>query len=161
MKIFDTRSLIIVFILLTAASTSACFAQPCTKLDAFRWMLGDWVARGRTYTTYESWTQVSAGTYEGSGRVVSTETGKERSTEAIRLVEMSGEIYMLPKAEDNALPIAFKLVHCNEREALFENKDHDFPTRLTYQHIEGDSLYVHVSDGGEEGFVLRFGKHSK
>ena len=116
------------------------------------------MALGKSNVTYEAWKQVSTGTMEGNGRVMQRETGEVRSTESMRLVEMSGDVFMLPKAEHNELPIAFKLVKCSEREAIFENKAHDFPTQLKYNHIGQDSMYVSVSDGGTKGFVLRFGR---
>ena len=148
---------IVVFLLLFG-SVPAVFAQSCESLEAFLWMEGEWVAQGKTYTTYESWHQVSPYTMEGEGRVVTKETGEQRSTESIRLLYMAGDIFMLPKAGHNTLPTPFKLGHCVDDRAVFENKAHDFPKQLMYQRVGDDSLYVRVSDGGEKGFTLRFGR---
>ena len=139
-------------------TTSTSAAQTCDSMDAFQWMEGEWVAESEKYKTYESWTRVSGKTYEGAGRVVVSSTGEERSTESIRLVEMSGEIFMLPKAAHNTFPTPFKLEQCREGEVLFENKTHDFPTQLKYVLVGSDSMHVYVSGSDSKGFVVRFGK---
>ncbi|MBX2818803.1 MAG: hypothetical protein KTR29_03950 [Rhodothermaceae bacterium] len=152
------RFLFAVFLLVLTTSTSS--AQVCDSMDDFEWMEGEWVAESEKYRTYENWTRVSTKTYEGEGRVVAVATGEERSTESIRLVEMSGEIFMLPKAAHNTFPTPFKLEQCGEGEALFENKTHDFPTQLKYVHVGSDSMHVHVRGSDSKGFVVRFGRQS-
>ena len=136
----------------------AALTQPCDNLDSLAWMEGEWVAQGETYVTQESWVRVSAQTYEGAGRVTVAATGEERSTESMRLVVMSGEVFMLPKAAHNPFPTPFKLVECSGDAHVFENKEHDFPKQLTYTRVGSDSLHVIVSDGGTRGFKLRFGR---
>ncbi len=121
-------------------------------------MIGDWIANDENRLTYETWKRVSPQTYEGTGTVALKATGEVRSSESIRLVAMLGEIFYIPKTEGNTLPIAFKLTGCLEGIATFENKAHDFPKQLKYQRIGNDSLHVNVSDGGSNGFVVRFGR---
>ncbi len=133
-------------------------AQPCDSLGAVHWLLGDWVAQDAKRITRESWRQISPDTFEGAGSVTSRATMDVQSSESMRLVAMSGEVFYIAKAAHNTLPIGFKLVRCTHDTALFENPDHDFPKQLTYRRGDRDSLIVHVSDGASRGFTLRFGQ---
>ena len=146
------------FFVMCLTLSSVARGQSCDALNDLQWMLGNWEAQSEKRVTHESWVQVSPQTYEGAGHVVSKATGEISSAESIRLVAMSGEMFYIPKAAHNALPIAFKLTDCSSASVVFENKDHDFPRQLKYERVGSDSLFVYVSDGEKRGFVLRFGK---
>ena len=154
-----TRLLFVSFLVLSVMPTSI-FAQSCDALNALDWILGDWAARDEKHVTHETWTRVSAKTYEGTGTVILKSTGENRSSESMRLVEMSGAVFYIPKAAHNAFPIAFRLASCTEGSAIFENKNHDFPKQLKYQRVGADSLHAYVSDGGSKGFVVRLGREN-
>jgi len=109
---------------------SRALTQPCDSLDTVRWILGKWLAQDDNTFTYETWRQISPRTFEGMGEVTRKATMEKQSMETLRLVEMSGEIFYLAKVGHNALPIAFKLVHCADEVVIFENPLHDFPKRL-------------------------------
>ena len=150
------KRILSVFLLTVFLAPSSAIAQVCDALNSLQWILGEWVAQDEKHFTYETWTSVSAQTYEGEGTVTLKATGEVRSRESLRLVAMSGEIFMIPKAEHNTLPIAFRLTSCLDDTALFENKAHDFPRQLKYQRVGEDSLHVYVSDGDSRGFAIRF-----
>ena len=152
------RTLLIALIVILTPASFEANGQPCDTLEPLQWILGEWEAQGENLVTWESWDQVSPQTFEGSGRVTMKANGELRSEESIQLVEMSGEVFYLAKAAHNELPIAFKLTRCSGERAVFENQKHDFPRQLVYKRSGNDSLHVHVSDGGEKGFVLRFSK---
>lgn len=141
----------------------------CTALQDVRWLLGDWrtgSVAGQTSVISESWSEVSASTFEGIGETRDAASGELKSREELRLVEMGSEVFYIAKVGHNALPIAFKLTECSEASAVFENPDHDFPKKLEYQLSDGSlgdgqptggsELTVTVSDGAEKGFRLRF-----
>lgn len=133
-------------------------AQSCSSLDAVQWMLGDWLADGRNTMTHETWWRVSPQTFEGESKAIRKATPENPSTETLRLVEMSGEIFYLAKVAHNERPIPFKARNCTKDSVVFENPDHDFPKQLEYHRISSDSLRVVVSDGGSQGFMLRFAR---
>lgn len=123
-------------------------ADACTSLRSAAWLLGHWTGE---HGVTESWKQAGDRTYEGHGF-----DGK--SSESLRLVEMSGEVFYIAKVAHNELPVAFKLAICGDDLLVFENPDHDFPRRIEYRR-DGDALIVRVSDGAERGFDLKFFKH--
>ena len=85
-----------------------------------------------------------------------TATNELLSSESLRIVEMSGEVFYLAKVGENDLPVAFKLTDCSETHAVFENAGHDFPRRLEYRLTGEERMIVRVSDGAENGFEMKF-----
>ena len=134
-----------------AADTAAC-----DSLDTARWVLGTWVADDGENSVIEEWRSVGSGTFEGSGRTVSRKTGAVVSSESLRLVAMSSAVYYIAKVPHNAYPVAFVLTTCAAGQLVFENPGHDFPKRIVYSMRPNDTIEVEVSDGRDQGFVLRF-----
>jgi len=149
-----------VLALLFSLST-AVGAAPCDSLQSVRWILGDWKTEGGQTTTSESWGEVSPRTFEGRGEARTTDTNELRSSETLRLVEMSGELFYVAKVGHNEVPVAFKLTGCTEESAVFENPDHDFPRRLEYRRTGKNKMLVRVSDGGDKGFQVEFERHGE
>ena len=134
------------------------YAQTCASMEPMEWILGEWQAQQGENVVFEEWTQVSAGTFEGKGGRITGGSNEEEISEALRLVLMMGDVFYIAKPVQNPLPTAFKLKECSKDSAVFENMLHDFPKRLVYMPRGIDSLVVHVSDGAENGFSIRFGK---
>ncbi|KAA3614113.1 MAG: hypothetical protein D8M58_18130 [Calditrichaeota bacterium] len=102
------------------------------SLKNFDWLIGDWHLDTGSKIIVESWKKVSANTFEGSSYSISKEKQDTTFSESLRLLEMSGAIFYLPYVSHNPRPIAFKLITVNQDSLIFENKDHDFPTRIIY-----------------------------
>jgi len=118
------------------------------------WLVGDWEAQDGAIT--EHWRAVSADTLEGKG----VTTSKDKvSTETLRLVRMEGEIYFIAKVAHNEYPVAFHMTDASTADrVVFANPTHDFPKQIVYQRDGPDRLIVTVSDGGSEGFEIRFSR---
>jgi hypothetical protein len=142
-------------IVLVACAESAGAAE-CGSLGAMRWLLGEWLADGPMSTWRESWSEIGAKTWEGQG----TETPKadpgKASIEELRLVEMGGSVFYVAKVSHNDLPVAFRLVECDDGRLVFTNPSHDFPRRLQYDRQPDGRLRVRASDGADKGFTLDF-----
>ena len=137
---------------------SPAVAQSCETVQAVEWMLGTWEATGPRNKTMESWKKVSESTFEGFGRVTRIDSGELRSFESMQMAEMTGSVFFIAKPRQNKFPTGFELVQCSMDEAVFENMEHDFPKRLRYVRVGSDSLHVDVTDGGENGFSIHFGR---
>lgn len=87
-------------------------------------------------------------------------------SEKIKLVLDNDSIYYIPAVsnQNNGNEIRFGLISKTAKEWIFENKTHDFPTRIIYTIKEKDSLIVKV-DGIEHGrqkeYVFRLKKMKK
>ena len=151
LKIMSVLSLCLVF-------QSAVQAQACGTLESLNWLLGNWNSANSKLKISESWQQTSAKTFEGSGYTYSIGKNKIVSTETLRLVEMSGEIFYMAKVASNDLPVAFKLTNCTANMAVFENAQHDFPKKLHYQITTAKNMTVVVSGANDKGFSIDFVK---
>jgi hypothetical protein len=57
------------------------------------------------------------------------------------------------KDQNNDKPVSFKLTSISLDKLVFENPEHDFPTKITYQKIREDSILAIISgkvDGKEK-----------
>jgi len=147
------KILILLFLLLPHFMLNA---TSCRSLDTIEWMLGTWKSKHNDQTLIESWNKVSAKTMEGFGETLVK--GKLKSSESLRVVAMSGQLYFVAKVNHNAMPVAFKLTECSSAHVVFENQTHDFPKRIEYTFKNNDKIQALVSDGQGEGFSINFVK---
>ncbi len=131
-------------------------ASTCNSLDGIRWLLGDWTAENSETLFHESWTEAAARTFEGSGVERAKADGAVKGKEALRLVEMAGEVFYVSKVSHNELAIAFRLAECADDRFVFVNAAHDFPRRIEYRLIADDRFDARVSDGADKGFTLEY-----
>ncbi|MFT5757611.1 MAG: hypothetical protein ACI9LM_002347 [Alteromonadaceae bacterium] len=131
-------------------------AKTCGTIESLTWLVGDWSSENNKRKINESWQRISDQTFEGSGYTYSIEKNKVVSSEALRLVEMSGEVFYMAKVASNDLPIAFKLINCTAKTAIFENSLHDFPKKLSYRFNKDKSMTVFVSGDNNKGFSIEF-----
>lgn len=128
----------------------------CSSLATFEWLLGEWISKSASSTTTESWRKVSEVTIEGVGVIEQNNANKTKKYEALRLVEMSKQVFFIAKVGHNELPVSFEAVSCSENSVTFENLKHDFPKRLIYQLLAADKMNVTVDDAKDKGFVIEF-----
>jgi hypothetical protein len=131
-------------------------AKSCSTLESLTWLIGDWKSEDSKLKINESWKRISDKTFEGSGYTYSIEKNKIVSSETLRLVEMTGEVFYLAKVASNNLPVAFKLTSCTVETVIFENSQHDFPQKISYQLNEEKNLTVFVTGEKAKGFSIQF-----
>jgi hypothetical protein len=70
-------------------------------------------------------------------------------------------VVLTPYPEGKESSVTFRLTDFDQktRRALFENPEHDFPTKISYQRVAEDSLTILVSGPGKDGKekVIRYG----
>lgn len=153
---------VVYFILLVPSA----LASDCPRLEAVSWLLGDWQHSNDSLIIGERWQRISPTTFEGLGtseprtEAEGSQISHPKSSESLRLVQMSDEVFYLAKVTSNPLPVAFKLTQCTDTLAVFTNPAHDFPQTLSYQlHIsaQGDrQLKVKVFAAHNPGFEVDF-----
>ena len=77
--------------------------------------------------------------------------------EEIKVAKKDGEVYYYAKVIDqnNDSTIPFKLTSFTKDKVVFENKEHDFPHKITYELISTDALRAEISgtmDGKPQSF---------
>lgn len=149
LKIISLVSLCLVF-------QPAMQAKACSTVESLTWLVGNWNSENSELKINESWKRISTKTFEGYGHTYSIKKNKIVSSETLRLVEMSGEVFYVAKVASNNLPVAFKLTSCTAKTATFENSLHDFPKKISYQLNKDKNITVFVSGENGKGFSIEF-----
>lgn len=114
------------------------------------WLLGSWKNTSSKAVMTETWVHNSDSVYIGVSVVV--EASDTVFSERIRLAERNEKLYYIVSVpgQNNEKPVAFLLTAASADKLIFENKDHDFPSKITYQNYNNDSLVAEIS-GMEKG----------
>lgn len=149
-----TRALLACLLLVGTGGAAA--QTPCGDLDSLSWMLGDWrqEAEGTVFT--ERWRLAEDGTMMGTAASRSDDGSAIHQQEVMSLVMVSGVPVYRADPEGDGSFVEFTLIACDERSAVFENPDHDFPQRLAYRLNDAGGLDASVTDLDGQGFELNF-----
>ncbi len=113
-------------------------------------LAGTWRTVETVPETEESWSKPRGGTLMGTNRVIAD--GQTVFYERLRIEPLGeGLVYQAyPKGAEKETP--FVLVKLSNQRAIFANKAHDFPQKLTYTRT-GETLTIEVW-GPERSFTL-------
>ena len=132
---------------------SVCAQSPKTSVSDLAWLSGCWESNRNGREINEQWMKPAGQTMLGMGRTVSK--GKTVEYEFVQIREDGdGSIYYVAKPSGQS-EASFKLIKYQNREATFENPEHDFPQRVIYRLEPDGSLFARVegtSNGKARGF---------
>lgn len=121
-----------------------------TQLNKARWFLGDWENQVNDAYFTEIWRQKNDSTMYGRSFV----TVKKDTVfaEAVNLMQRNDSLFYIVNVigQNNEKPVSFYLTQAVNNELVFENPQHDFPTKITYKKITDDLMLATVS-GTKEG----------
>jgi len=151
-RCFRHLSLIAIVTLVLGSSTVVA-----GDLDKLRWLEGTWKRDSSRGPVYERWRVLSDHIFEGESWRESS-SGERRHGEALLLVEMGGDVFYIPKPAENPYPVAFKLTEISAEQVVFDNPEHDFPTRIGYARKDDATLTVWIEGpgGGDEPKRIEF-----
>ena len=117
----------------------------------FNWLVGKWKMESTKSEVYEEWHKKGDRLI---GKSYSIIDGKEKISESLFLEKFNEQwaYIALPNGQFIAL---FALVETADNEFIFENKEHDFPTRIIYGYDGSDSIDVTV-EGESKGQTKAF-----
>ena len=104
-------------------------AAPAADVSRLGWLEGRWIGEKDGVSIEELWTAPRGGALLGLHSDV--KAGRLVSWEFFRIAD-SGEGLVYFASPRSAPPTPFKLVEIEERRAVFENRQHDFPQRILY-----------------------------
>jgi hypothetical protein len=111
-----------------AAALATSSAQP--SIEELQWMAGDRVHIGAASETREVWTGPDAGALLGMG--MTTGPDGEGSWEQMRIAPLADGRLAFTAMPEGQAETVFPLKSYENRRAVFENPDHDFPQRVIY-----------------------------
>lgn len=124
--------------------TSASEGTPLRIAEA-SWLIGTWSNSVKDRRDFEEWRKYDDSTYIGrSYSIVGIDTV---SSETIQVEERGGEVLYIPtvQGQNDNQPVFFKLTLSEPGKIVFENADHDFPQKITYQLVSSDSIVAEIS----------------
>lgn len=128
------------FLLTLGSITQAQTTKP--TINDLSWLAGCWEANLRGREVNEQWMKPGGGIMLGMARTVAQGKAAEFEFTQIR-EDKDGAIYYVAKPSGQA-EASFKLVKLQNKEAVFENPQHDFPQRIIYRLEAGGSLFARV-----------------
>jgi hypothetical protein len=142
------RALIAVSLSLLAGAAMAWQAPP-GPLEPLRFMAGCWRGpAGPDRVIEEHYTAPSANLILGMTRYLrhGRATGYEFST-----ISWEDSVIVLTPRPEGQQPVPFRLTGLDSKSAAWENSRHDFPTRIAYRRLPGDTLVARIEGPGAGG----------
>ncbi len=116
------------------------------------WLVGSWVFNSEEGIIFENWQmngdtllQGESGYLDGQDTIV---------FERVLLAKRGEDIYYMVYGQNETQPTLFKLTSNDNNTLVFENPQHDFPTKITYALITPDSIVAEIS-GQSKGVSKR------
>lgn len=125
---------------ITQEPISKTFAQ----IEKASWLIGEWGNTSKEGVLTETWTKENDSTFLGKTYFI---TGKDTAfTESIQLMQQNDQLLYIPTVSDQneGKPVSFTLTTSSENQLVFENKEHDFPQKITYNKITNDSIVAEI-----------------
>lgn len=113
-------------------------------LDQAKWLIGTWQDVSKEGTLTETWKPETDSSFTGKTIFLA---GKDTAfTENIKLVSRKESLVYITAVSDqnDGKAIEFALTSANEKQLVFENPKHDYPTKITYNNY-GDSIVATIS----------------
>ena len=148
--------LIFVLLIVALLAQSPARAQQKATLDDLAWLAGCWENNRAGRMAEERWTKPKGGTMLGIGQTV--KDGKTIEFEFMRIHEDKGDLFFTAKPSGQA-ETTFKLISYADGKAVFENPQHDFPTRVIYGKQPDGSLLARIEgvmNGQKRGIDFPF-----
>jgi hypothetical protein len=142
-------------VFICALSISFAAAQE-TKQDIknLSWMTGCWEMSAENGFISEQWTKPAGGMMLGISRTIKNE--KTTGFEFLRIVQDATGIFYIARPSGAKEDTSFKNTKLTDKEAVFENPEHDFPQTIIYRLIDANSLTARVEAKDKNGKVSGF-----
>lgn len=131
------RALILLLLITTIFSVKAQ-----KSLAQFNFLLGNWEMKTSKGKTTEHWVK-SKDSLNGKSYKHNLK-GESVLQETVVIKKIEGSFYFCVTGAGNKDRVDFKLVSSNKDKLVFENKQHDFPQRIVYQHKSKKGLIAYI-----------------
>ena len=134
---------------LAALALTPAAAPTPGPLEPLRFLAGCWRgAAGKDRVIEEHYTGPSANLILGMTRY--TRNGVATGFEFSTIAWKDSAVVLTPRPEGQE-PVPFPLARMDATSAVWENPAHDFPTRIAYRLVPGDTLVARIEGPGPGG----------
>lgn len=124
------------------------YSQSNRNMEELLWLVDSWINIDGETVSYEHWKKADDSLLEGSSETI--KNGNTVFSEKLKIVKEKDGIYYVAEVKHNPLPVYFKLTMVSKNKAVFENPQHDFPQKITYE-IEQGTLHAFIEGPGRSG----------
>jgi hypothetical protein len=128
-----------VFLVFLISQNSALAAG--SSIDQLSWLAGQWSQVRNQVETEEYWIAPKGGVMLGVNRTGGD--GRASEFEFLRIVERDGTLVYIA-SPDGRPPVEFIAIQADASKVVFENKKHDFPTRVIYMVEAKNSVLARI-----------------
>lgn len=132
--------------LLASCGKTAVTSKQAGEMAKAEWLLGTWGLKTPKGELTEKWAKANDTVMLGKSHFVVG--GKDTVfQESIRLEQTNGKLaYVVTVPGQNGeKPVRFGMTSSTENQLVFENPQHDFPTKIVYNKFGNDSLVAEIS----------------
>jgi len=106
------------------------------------WVEGEWKGRVNGGMMFETWVVQEDSSLRGYSYILANSDTIFR--EHMNIERRDSGIFYVVNMRHNDGPVAFKFSECTPKGCVFENLEHDFPTRIVYSNTIGDMLLARI-----------------
>lgn len=140
MKYFSLKILLSLIILIISTSCNNKYS----KIEKAYWFIGDWENVSDEGSFREIWTKKNDSIYSGLSIVVI-----EQDTvfyENVSLEQQNDSVFynVSVKGQNKEQAVSFYLTSSDNNKLVFENPNHDYPSKITYSKVSKDSIVAEI-----------------
>lgn len=117
------------------------------RIEQVKWIAGNWQGAMGRAEIEEHWTPLKGGAMLAVSRTVAG--SRMVMFEFLRIEQRADGVFYVAQPRGRT-PVDFKMTKASDREAVFENPQHDHPKIISYR-LEGDDGMVARIEGDEKG----------
>lgn len=129
------------------AETETTSQQPAyTYIEKAAWLNGSWGNSTPEGELSEKWVKINDSVMHGESYFVVG--GKDTVfAETVELAETNGKLVytVTVPGQNNEQPVPFEMTSATDKQLVFANPRHDYPSKIVYNKINNDSLVAEIS----------------
>lgn len=146
---------ILIFLIAVFTAGSFLYSQDVKSLKKLHWLKGKWSRVISGVEHFENWNITKEFTLEGEGFFL--KSGNKKVTEKLGIKLLDNKLVYIADVPHNPNPVIFENVELNDTMAVFENKSHDYPNKITYIKLNKRSFRVILNNNaGTNSRVMTF-----
>lgn len=121
-------------------------SQDMASIKKLHWLKGKWSRVTANVQQFETWNITSKYVMEGEG--FHMKSNNKKVSEKLTIKWLDKKLVYIADVPHNKQPVIFENVLLNDTMAVFENKSHDYPNKISYIKLNKRSFRV-VLDNNE------------
>lgn len=140
MKYYPTKVLLCFAIAVLLSSCNDNYS----KLEKANWFIGDWENTSDEGSFREIWTKKNDSIYSGLSIVVIEQDTVFYENMSLEQIKDSIFYNVSVKGQNKDQAVSFYLTSSDDDKLVFENPNHDYPSKITYSKVSNDSIVAEI-----------------